>query len=369
MMKTQNQTVTAGRVETADQLALKDVFKDDFYIGVALNVDQVFGREPAAMAVVTKHFNSITPENLLKWEEVHPKPGQYNFEAADRYVAFGEKHKMRIVGHALVWWHQTPDWVFKDDSGKPASRELLLERMREHIFTVMGRYRGRIHSWDVVNEAINADGTWRNSRWYQILGEEHVAKAFEFARHADPDAELNYNDFDLENRPKCEGVVRLIKGLQAKGIHPDAIGIQGHWFVDHPSMEEIEHHFNVLGQLGPKLLITELDLGVLPYYPLESKIVDISSFDPEMQKKHNPYPNGLPEPIEQKLAKRYADLFSMLLKHKDKFVRVTFWAVHDGQSWRNYWPITGRADYPMLFDRQCQPKPALEAIIKSRRKS
>lgn len=350
--------------EIAGQPALKEVFKDQFYIGAALNLDQISGRALDAMAVVAKHFNSITPENILKWEAVHPQPDRFNFEAADRYVAFGEKHQMRVIGHTLVWWHQTPDWVFQDASGKPVGREVLLERMRAHIFTVMGRYRGRIHGWDVVNEAINADGSWRKSRWHEILGEDHVAKAFEFAREADPQAELYYNDFDLEHRPKCEGVIRLVKGLQAKGIHPDGIGIQGHWFMDYPPLEEIENHFVALGQLGPKLMITELDIGVLPYYPLESEIVDISSFDPATQKKYNPYPHGLPDAVGQNLARRYADLFSLFRKHRDKFGRITFWAVHDGQSWRNYWPITGRTEYPMLFDRRCRPKPALDAVIK-----
>ena len=358
---------TAPQIETADQPDLKDVFKQDFFIGAALSLDQISGKEPAAMPLVAKHFNSITPENILKWEEVHPQPDIYNFEAADRYVTFGEKHKMHIIGHTLVWWHQTPDWVFQDDSGRPVSREVLLERMKEHIFTVMGRYRGRIHGWDVVNEAIMADGSWRKSRWHEILGEEHVAKAFEFARQADPQAELYYNEFDLEFRPKCEGVIRLVKGLQAKGVRVDGVGIQGHWFLDHPSIDEIESHFVALGQLGVKLMITELDVGVLPFYPLESKIVDISTFEAEAQKKHNPYPNGLPEAVQQHLAKRYADLFSIFRKHRDKIGRVTFWAMHDGQSWRNYWPITGRADYPMLFDRRGQPKPALAAVIKAGR--
>jgi endo-1,4-beta-xylanase len=353
-----------NKMENAVPPALKDAFQGDFFIGAALSLDQISGREPDAMAVVARHFNSITPENILKWEEVHPQPGQYNFEAADRYVAFGEKHQMHIIGHCLVWWHQTPDWVFQDAAGKPASREVLLERMREHIFTVMGRYRGRIRGWDVVNEAINADGSCRKSRWYEILGEEHVAKAFEFAREADPDAELYYNDFDLENRPKCEGVVRLIKGLQAKGVRVDGIGIQGHWFLDHPPMDDIEHHFQTLGQLGPKLMITELDLGVLPYYPLESKIVPLSSFDAETQRKYNPYPDGLPADVQQALAKRYAYLFALFLKYRDKFGRVTFWGVHDGQTWRNYWPITGRTEHPLLFDRRCRPKPALDAVVK-----
>ena len=363
-MKIKVQTIKTERVKTAGQPALKDVFKDDFYIGAALSLDQISGKEPEAMALVARHFNSITPENILKWEEIHPKPGQYNFAAADRYVAFGEKHKMHIIGHTLLWWHQTPDWVFQDASGKPLGREALLERMKEHIFTVMGRYRGRIHGWDVVNEAVMADGSWRKSKWYEILGEDHVTKAFEFARQADPGAELYYNDFDLEIRPKYKGVIRLVKGLQAKGIRVDGVGIQGHWFVDHPPMSEIENHFVALAGLGVKLMITELDLGVLPYYPLESKIVALSSFDAKTRKKYNPYPNGLPDSAQKRLAKRYAELFSLFRKHRDKFGRITFWAVHDGQSWRNYWPITGRTDYPMLFDRRCQPKPALDAVIK-----
>ena len=199
------------------QSVLKNAFKDDFFVGAALNVEQITGREPDAMALVARHFNSITPENILKWEEVHPEPDRYNFDAADRYVAFGEKHGMHIIGHTLVWFHQTPDWVFQDASGKPLGREALLQRMKEHIFTVVGRYRGRIHGWDVVNEAILRDGTWRQIKWYEILGEDHVAKAFEFARQADPDAELYYNEYDLEVRPKREGVIRLLKRSSGNG--------------------------------------------------------------------------------------------------------------------------------------------------------
>ena len=363
-MNIEDRTKTTDSAGTARPVVLKDAFKDDFCIGAALSADQISGREPEAMALMAKHFNSITPENILKWEEVHPKPGQYNFEAADRYVAFGEKHKMHIIGHTLVWWHQTPDWVFQDDSGKPVSRDVLLERMKEHIFTVMGRYRGRIQGWDVVNEAIMADGSWRKSKWYEILGEDHVTKAFEFARQVDPDAELYYNDFDLEIRPKYEGVIRLVRGLQAKGIRVDGVGIQGHWFLEHPPMSEIENHFIALAGLGVKLMITELDLGVLPFYPLESKIVELSSFDAVTQKKYNPYPNGLPDAVQEALAKRYADLFALFRKHRDKFGRITFWAVNDRQSWRNYWPIIGRTEHPMLFDRRCQPKPALDAVIR-----
>jgi endo-1,4-beta-xylanase len=364
MINTPDKTVAAINAERAGQPALKDIFKDDFYIGAALSLDQISGNEPDAMVLVEKHFNSITPENILKWEEVHPEPDKYNFEAADRYVAFGEKHKMHIIGHTFVWFHQTPNWVFQDESGKPLGREALLERMREHIFTVMGRYKGRIHGWDVVNEAIMADGGFRKCKWLDIIGEDYVLKAFEYARQADPGARLNYNDYDFEIQPKGEGIIRLIKNLQSKGVRLDGVGIQGHWFQDYPRIEVIESYIQALSKLGVKLMVTEMDVSALPFYPVDAKAVDISSFDPETQKKHNPYPEALPDSAQNALANRYAELFSLFRKHRDKFSRVTFWAVHDGQSWRNYLPIRGRTDYPMLFDRHCQPKPAFDAVVK-----
>jgi endo-1,4-beta-xylanase len=360
MINTPDGTVTGI---STDQPALKDVFKDNFYIGAALSLDQISGRDPAALALVEKHFNTITPENILKWEEVHPEPDRYNFAAPDRYVAFGEKHQMHIIGHTLVWFYQTPDWVFQDGAGKPLGREALLERMKNHIFTVMGRYRGRIHGWDVVNEAIMADGSFRKCKWLDIIGEDYVLKAFEFARQADPGAQLYYNEYDFEKKPKREGVIRLIRDLQSKGVRVDGVGIQGHWFLDYPSLDEIAEQISSLSKLGVKLMITEMDVGVLPFYPVDSPKVDLASFDPETQKRFNPYTNGLPDSVQKDLAKRYAELFSLFRKHRDKFSRVTFWAVHDGQSWRSYLPITGRTDYPMLFDRHCHPKPAFAAVV------
>jgi endo-1,4-beta-xylanase len=353
--------VTDSNIENA---ALKDAFKNNFYIGVALSLDQILGKEPKTIEIVEKHFNSITPENILKWEEVHPEPNRYNFEAVDRFVEFGEKNKMHIIGHTLIWFHQTPDWVFQDETGKSLSRGALLERMKDHIFTVMGRYKGRIHGWDVVNEAISQDGQFRKSKWFEILGEDHIIKAFEYAHQADPDAELYYNEYDFEIKSKCEGVIRLIKNLQSKGIRLEGIGIQGHWFLDYPNIEDIENYVLALSDLGVNLMITELDVSALPFYPVDSQAVDISSFDTELRKKYNPYTHDLPESVQQDLANRYAGLFSLFLKHREKFSRVTFWAVHDRQSWRNYLPIRGRTDYPMLFDRNCKPKPALDAIIK-----
>jgi endo-1,4-beta-xylanase len=356
-------TVTPTTAKYADQPALKDVFDDDFRVGVALSLDQISGNDPSAVALVEKHFNSITPENILKWEEVQPEQGRFNFEPVDRYVEFGEKRDMHIVGHTLVWHVQTPDWVFQDESGRALDREALLNRMKEHIFTVMGRYKGRIHGWDVVNEAIDADGQLRKSKWLEIIGEDYILKAFEFAREADPSAQLFYNDYNSDVTPKCEGMIRLIKNLQSEDVRLDGVGIQGHLFLDYPRVEDIESSIIALSKLGVKLMITELDVSVLPFYPVDAAAVDISSFDGEWQKKNNPYPNSLPDSVQRDLADRYAQLFSLFHKHRDKISRVTFWAVHDGQSWRSYLPIRGRTDYPMLFDRQCQPKPAFDAVI------
>ena len=344
--------------------SLKKVYASDFLIGAALNLDQITGKDQKATTVIKQHFNSISPENILKWEEVHPEPERYDFTAADQYVAFGEKHQMQIIGHTLVWFHQTPDWVFEDQTGKPLSRAALLARMREHIFTVMGRYKGRIHGWDVVNEAIMQDGTFRKCKWLEIIGEDYVQQAFEYARAADPDAQLYYNEYDTEHQAKRDAVIRLIQNLQAHGVRIDGIGTQGHWFLDYPTLDEIEKSILELSKLNIPQMITELDIGVLPFYPVDSKMVDIATFDSETQKKYNPYPDNLPDSVQKEQAKRYGELFALFHKLRDKLRRITFWAVHDQQSWRSYLPIRGRVDYPTLFDRQCRPKPALEAILK-----
>ena len=346
------------------QPVLKEAFQNDFYIGAALSAEQICGREPEAMDLVARHFNSITPENIMKWEEIHPEPKRYDFAVSDQYVAFGEKHHMHIIAHALVWYHQTPDWVFQDDSGNLLNREALLERMKEHIFTLMRRYKGRIHGWDVVNEAIMKDGSYRQCKWFEIIGEDYVQKAFEFAREADPEAELYYNEYDFEFGPKTEGVIRLIRNLQSNGIRVDGIGIQGHWFLEYPKMDLVDTYIKELSNLGVKLMITELDVGVLPFYPVDSALASLSSFDAEKQKEINPYADNLPDDVQKNLAKRYVELFTYFRENRELFRRITFWAVHDGQSWRNYWPITGRSDHPMLFDRQYQPKPAFNTLIR-----
>ena len=201
---------------------------------------------------------------MLKWQEVHPQPEGYNFDPADRFVAFGEKNSMFIVGHNLVWHNQTPSWVFEGDSAKPLDREALLKRMRSHIQTVVGRYKGRINAWDVVNEAIEDNGSLRKSKWQQIIGDDYIEKAFQFAHEADPKAELYYNDYNEWKPEKIQGIKTLVKQLKSKNIRIDGVGLQGHWGLEYPSTQEIENLFAEYGDLGVKIMITELDVTVLP---------------------------------------------------------------------------------------------------------
>ncbi|WP_139923162.1 endo-1,4-beta-xylanase [Hymenobacter sp. DG01] len=347
----------------ADQ-PLKDAFKKDFYVGAALNNRQISGRDAKSMDLVKKHFNTISPENLLKWEAVHPKPDTYNFKPADDYVAFGQQNKMFTIGHTLMWHQQTPKWVFEDAEGKPASRELLLKRLEEHINTVVGRYKGKIAGWDVVNEAIDdQQGDLRKTKWLEILGEDFAAKAFEYAHKADPKAQLYYNDYSLYRPEKRAGVIKLVKSLQAKGIKVDAIGMQGHYGLTKPSLEDVEASIVAFSQLGCKVNFTELDIDVLPN-PSRRQGADIAeTFGADA--KYNVYTTGLPDSVQQKLTKRYADLFALFHKHRDVIDRVTLWGVTDADSWLNDWPIRGRTSYPLLFDRNYQPKPAVQAVLRA----
>jgi endo-1,4-beta-xylanase len=345
------------------QSGLKDVFGKYFLIGAALNSAQFSGKDERGAALVKKHFNTISPENVLKWEAVQPLPGKYNFEAADRYVAFGEKNKIFVIGHALVWHNQTPSWVFKDKNGKPPGRVELLKVMRDHIFTVVGRYRGRIKGWDVVNEALNEDGTLRQSAWLKIIGEDYIAKAFEFAHEADPSAELYYNDYSLENEAKRRGALELIKKLLARKIPVKAVGLQGHNNFDFPTLRQQEETISQFAALGVKLMITELDIDVLPRPANYDDGAEVSQ-NFELKEKMNPYADGLPDAVQQTLAERYAELFRIYLKHRKDITRITFWGVTDRDSWKNNFPIRGRTNYPLLFDRQGKPKPAFDAIIR-----
>ena len=349
--------------KTSEPPTLKEAFGGAFLVGAALNPGQFSGRDSLGAALVRTQFNSVTPENVMKWEQIHPEPGRYAFEAADRFVEFGTENDMFIVGHTLIWHNQTPRWVFEDDAGEPVHRDTLLARMRDHIHTVVGRYRGRVHGWDVVNEALNEDGTLRRTPWFEIIGEEYLARAFEYAHEADPEAELYYNDYSLETPSKRDGAVRLVRALLDRGIRVAGIGTQAHHILDpsRPSVEAQAAAIEAFAALGVDVMITELDIAVLPR-PQEHWGADITR-SAELRDELNPYTEGLPDSVEQALARRYADLFDVFYAHRDDVTRVTFWGVTDRDSWLNNWPIRGRTSYPLLFDRDYNPKPAFEAVV------
>lgn len=348
-------------IAAPNQPALRDVYQQAFRIGAAVNAAQFTEEDAASAALVKAQFNTITPENVLKWENVHPRAGVYDFDLPDRYVSFGEKNHMLVIGHTLVWHNQTPRWVFEDSHGDPVDRDTLLERMRDHIQTVVGRYKGRIAGWDVVNEALNEDGTLRESPWLRIVGPDYIAKAFEFAHEADPQAELYYNDYNIESPEKRNGAIELIRRLQAEGAPVAAVGLQGHYKLDRPVPDQVDAAITAFSRLGIKVNITELDVDVLPAATAQTG-ADVR-LRVASQAGLNPYADGLPDGVQHALARRYADLFGVFLKHRDVITRVTFWGVTDRESWLNNWPVSGRTSYPLLFDRQGLPKPAFDAVV------
>ncbi|RKD92379.1 endo-1,4-beta-xylanase [Mangrovibacterium diazotrophicum] len=342
-------------------LSLKDAFAGKFYIGAALDSAQIVGEDTAAIRVVKEQFNAIVAENCMKSEKIQPQEGVFDFHLPDQFVDFGEQNGLFVTGHTLIWHSQAPAWFFVDSLGNDVSREVMIERMKTHIQTVVGRYKGRIKGWDVVNEAILDDGSYRQSKFFEIIGEDYIRLAFEFAHQADPDAELYYNDYSMANAGKREGVVAMVKKLQEQGVRIDGIGMQAHIGLGHPDIAEFEKSIEAFGALGVHVMITELDLTLLPF-PDQNVGAEVSaSF--EYQQQMDPYKEGLPDEMNTKFENRYLDFFKLFLKHQDVISRVTQWGVNDTQSWRNYWPIDGRTDYPLLFDRENNPKPVVAKII------
>ncbi len=344
--------------------SLKNAYKKDFFIGVAINGQQISGQDVKGDAIIAEQFSSISPENALKWSLLHPQLDKYTWDAADKYVEFGEKNHMFIVGHNLVWHSQVPGWVFRDDKGNLLTRDALLERMHDHIRTVVGRYKGRIQSWDVVNEALNEDGTLRQSLWLKIIGPDFIEKAFQYAHEADPQAQLTYNDYNLENEPKRNGAIALIKKMQADGIPINCVGIQGHDHMDWPTEEQEDSTIAAFAALGLKVSISELDIDVLPSAgPITADVS--ANLQNQQTANRNPYVNGLPDSVQKDLAARYTMLFHVYMKHRKEMSRVTFWGLSDGDSWLNGFPVRGRTNYPLLYDRQLQTKPAYDAVIEA----
>ncbi|HEX2936653.1 MAG TPA: endo-1,4-beta-xylanase [Bacteroidales bacterium] len=356
---------------TTDKIprTLKESYKSAFKMGCSVNDAIVRGRDSVSRKLVLQQFNSITAENVLKAETLNPRPGAWNFAPADAYVKFGEENHMFIIGHTLVWHNQTPDWFFNDESGKQKTHEAVIEQMRSYIETVAGRYKNRIHAWDVVNEVIDNDGSYRPTTWLNGVGsgEELVKLAFKFASQYAPGTELYYNDFNVWRPTKRDGIARMVRMLQKEGIRIDGVGIQGHWGLNYPKNEYIEAAIDTFASLGVKVMITELDVDVLPITK-EGQLIGKIMNDPQWQLEEfrtflNPYTKGLPVEIENQLASRYADLFRIFYKKRDKIDRVTVWGLHDGMSWKNGYPVPGRTNYPLLYHRDKTPKPALDSVL------
>jgi endo-1,4-beta-xylanase len=348
---------------------LQATYKGAFRMGTAVNEAIVAGEPPELQQIAIRQFNSITDENVLKAERVNPRPGVYDFKGGDAFVEFGEKHGMFIIGHTLIWHNQTPSWFFHDDKGQPNTAEAQKEVLRRHIEKVAGRYKGRIHAWDVVNEVIDDDGSYRPTTWVKGIGDgdELVKLAFKYASEYAPGAELYYNDFNAWRPAKRDGIVRMVKMLQAAGIRIDGVGIQGHWGLNYPKNEYIEAAIDAYAALGVKVMITELDVDVLPLTK-EGQIIGQGMAHPQFQLEEfktflDPYQDGLPAGQQTALANRYAELFEIFYRKRDKIDRVTIWGIHDAMSWKNNYPIPGRTNYPLLWDRALQPKPALEAVL------
>ena len=343
-------------------ISLKTTFKNKFLIGVAMNANQITGKDSVGDRVIAQNFSSIVAENCMKSEVVQPVEGEFDFSLADQFVKFGEKNKMFIIGHTLIWHSQTPRWFFTDDKGQQVSKEVLIERMHKHIATLVGRYKGRVKGWDVVNEAINDDGSYRESPFYKIIGKDFIKLAFQFAHEADPDAQLYYNDYNMAMQGKREGVVKMVSELKQAGLRIDAIGMQSHLGLDFPTVTEFEKSILAFSSLGVKVMMTELDLSILPS-PWNNGGANVSD-KAEYQEKMNPYKKGIPADKYAEWEKVYLSFFKLFLKHQDKISRVTLWGLSDADSWKNDWPIRGRTDYPLLFDRNHQPKPIVAKIVK-----
>lgn len=313
------------------------------------------------MPVIRKHFNSVVAENAMKIEELQPAEGVFDFRHADELVKLATDNNLTLIGHCLVWHSQAPSWFFVDKRGNSVSRDELIRRIRSHIATVVGRYRGKVHGWDVVNEAFLDDGTMRQSPLYNIIGEDFIEIAFRAAHEADPEAELYYNDYSMAMPQKRAAVCQMVRRLKAKGVRIDAVGMQSHCGMDYPDLKDYETTIDSLSASGVKVMITELDINVLPNPEKFSGAAVEQNF--AYQQKLNPYVSGLPTKVQRELDDRWMQLFAIYKRHATQISRVNLWGIADHNSWLNGWPVPGRTNYPLLFDRNYHEKPVVGQIM------
>ncbi|HVU84776.1 MAG TPA: endo-1,4-beta-xylanase [Puia sp.] len=336
--------------------SLKEIFKADFLIGTAINTRQIQGADTNGDRLIREQFNAVTPENIMKAEIIQPGWSRYNFGPADKLVAFARKNNLKVNAHTLIWHSQLPAFLHKIKDADSIRRYFT-----DHITTVAGRYDGKVYSWDVVNEALDEDGSLRKTIFLDKLGDNYIVEAFRLAQKAAPHTKLYYNDYNIEEPKKRAGAIALIKKIQAAGVRIDGVGIQGHWKAGQVPLQNIEESIKAFAALGIEVMFTELDLSVLPN-PWDKQTADVNR-TAGGNKTMNPYPNGLPDSVAEIQAKDYAALFRLFLKYRKDISRITFWGADDGQSWLNNWPIKGRTNYPLLFDRNLKPKPAFFSVI------
>ena len=361
--------------------SLADAYRDYWYTGVSVNqwqvaadpsgnnehdvTGQVSNDQTADWPLIEDNFNFVVAENCMKCEVIHPKEGVYDFTLADQFVDKAKAAGQKVLGHCLIWHSQCAPWFHFDKDGKLVSAEVLKKRMREHIFTIVSHFKGRVDAWDVVNEGFEDDGTPRKSLFYQILGTDYIPLAFHYAHEADPNAELYYNDFSMNKSTKVEGVAAFFRPLIQQGLPITAIGMQGHMIlednVDNSLIKEYEHSIETIAALGVPTFFSELDLSVLPnpYGFSGANVSDRFAYRPEM----DPYKDGLTKAHEAKISQYWVDFYKMLLRHHKDIIRVNYWCLNDANSWRNDFPIKGRTDYATLFDRQGRLKPFVQQLI------
>ncbi|MEZ4810087.1 MAG: endo-1,4-beta-xylanase [Allomuricauda sp.] len=339
-----------SQVNEGKDLGLKEYYKDYFPIGVAVSPRSLQGE---SANLILKHFNSMTPENVMKMGPIHPEKERYNWQFADEIVDFAQKNHLLLRGHALCWHNQAGDWIFKDDDRNQVTKEVFLQRLKEHITTVVGRYKGKIYAWDVVNEAVSdKEGEFlRNSEWYKICGADYIIKAFEYAHEVDPDMKLFYNDYSAVRPSKRDKIYKLVRMIQDAGVPIHGVGIQGHFSIYEPTEQELRDALELYASLGVEVQITELDVSV--YQKEHSRRDSLpkdkdDAFKPEQEHRQ----------IEQ-----YDMLFRVFREYKETLTGVTFWNVSDQHSWLDNFPVHGRKNYPLLFDEDLKPKKAYYRVV------
>jgi endo-1,4-beta-xylanase len=349
--------------EKAAVTTLKEAYADKFLVGATLGASMFSSTDKTSLALVKRNFSAVTLDNDMKWAQINPLPGQYEFEIADKFAKLGVNENITTVGHVLFWHSQTPDWVFQDDQGNTLTREGLLARMRERAKMFATRYGDRVKIWDVVNEAIEDDGSLRKSLYNQIIGDDFIEQAFIIADQEMPkDSTLLYNDYGMDRIGRRNTVIAMVNDFKQRGIRIDGIGLQGHWDMNEPSAAKIDETLTAYAATGLPMHITELDVDFLGRDGLLGANVDIKKLQPSPE--NNPYPDGnFPAEADNKLASRYQDIFKQFIKHHASIDRVTFWGVTDGDSWLNGWPVVGRTNYPLLFNRDGSAKKAHDKVV------